>query len=153
MPKTKLTPELQEKVVLLLKAGHYQETVCESVGIDPSNFRRWMERGKREKKGIYHDLRAVVTGAMAEAEIRGLEVLRLAALDGQPQWAAWILERRNCQHWGKRDKLEHAGEVTLHHDMDELTDEEVNARIAELDSRLPGPEGAAGPAAGADQPE
>lgn len=53
--KTKLTPELQEKIIKYIKAGSYIETACNAVGIDRQTLWQWIQKGERaiklEKKG------------------------------------------------------------------------------------------------------
>ena len=44
---TKLTPDLQAKIVEALKAGNYAEVAARHVGIASSTFYDWMKRGPR----------------------------------------------------------------------------------------------------------
>ena len=43
---TKLTPELREEIVELLKAGNYIKTACAVVGINKTTFYQWLKKGK-----------------------------------------------------------------------------------------------------------
>jgi IS30 family transposase len=43
---SKLTPELQAEIILLIKMGNFVEVVCETVGINKSTFYDWIKKGK-----------------------------------------------------------------------------------------------------------
>lgn len=43
---SKLTPERQDEIVELLKAGNYVETACALVGVGRSTFYDWMEKAE-----------------------------------------------------------------------------------------------------------
>jgi transposase len=44
---SKLTPELQAEIILLLKAGNFVETACNNVGINKSTFYDWIKKGEK----------------------------------------------------------------------------------------------------------
>jgi hypothetical protein len=111
--KTKLTPELQEKLLLHLRVGAYVETAAACAGIHKDTFYEWMKKGAR---GVapYASFAAAVNKAVAESESRDLATILKAA---QSQWqaAAWRLERRFPEKYGRNDrikldaKIEHDG--------------------------------------------
>ena len=105
---TKLTPEVQDRIIQALKAGNYVETAAEYAGIGKTTFYRWMEQGAKASRGIYREFRDAVTRARAEAEARNVAIIQKAAPD---DWraAAWWLERAFPDRWGPRQKLEHSG--------------------------------------------
>lgn len=105
---TKLTPEVQDRIIQALKAGNYVETAAEYAGIGKTTFYRWMEQGKQASRGIYREFRDAVMRARAEAEARNVAIIQKAAPD---DWraAAWWLERAFPDRWGPRQKLEHSG--------------------------------------------
>jgi len=105
---TKLTPEVQDRIIQALKAGNYVETAAEYAGIGKTTFYRWMEQGKQASRGIYREFRDAVMRARAEAEARNVAIIQQAAPD---DWraAAWWLERAFPDRWGARQKLEHSG--------------------------------------------
>ena len=45
--KTKLTPELQERILLHLRVGAYVETAAACAGIHKDTFYEWMKKGAR----------------------------------------------------------------------------------------------------------
>lgn len=105
---TKLTTEVQDRIIQALKAGNYIETAAEYAGIGKTTFYRWMEQGEQASQGIYREFRDAVMRARAEAEARSVALIQKAAPD---DWraAAWWLERAFPDRWGPRQKLEHSG--------------------------------------------
>lgn len=145
---TKLTPELQENVLKVIRSGNYIETACAYVGINKSTFYDWLKRGAREKDRVAKNPRArvrkdeqpfvdfsnAVEKALAHAEIRDVAIIGKAAEENW-QAAAWRLERKFPDRWGRKDKyaLEHSGKdggpiETSHKeelDLSNLTDKEL----------------------------
>jgi transposase len=102
---TKLSPELEERIVRAVRAGNHVEPACRSAGIGPSTYYRWLERGEREREGPYAEFRAAVRRAEAEAEVHAVAVIRKAMTD---DWRAALayLERRHPGRWRRREALE-----------------------------------------------
>ena len=46
---SKLTPEVQEKIVTAIRAGNYAQVAAVYAGIGERTFYRWMERGEKSK--------------------------------------------------------------------------------------------------------
>jgi len=115
--KTKLTPEIQEKIIGYIKAGNYIATACKAVGIYKSTYYRWVQRGTKalwlEKNGgkvpksekIYCDFCNSVQQANAIGE---LEIFSEVRSQVRKDWRAGmeILARKYPQRWARRDKLE-----------------------------------------------
>ena len=101
--KSKLTPELEEKLLKFLRAGNYVETACKCVGLHKDTFYDWMKRGERGEKRFVAFAEAVHR-AMAESEARDLHTIGVAS---QTQWtaAAWRLERRFPDRFGRFDRM------------------------------------------------
>jgi transposase len=106
---SKLTPEMHEAVIELLRRGNYLETAALAVGVDKATIRLWCAKGKEAKSGKYRKFYAAVREAIARAEVRDLDVINQST---SSDWraAAWRLEHRYPQRWGKRAKTKH--EVT-----------------------------------------
>ena len=66
---TKLTPELQQQIVVRILAGGFDHVAAESAGIDRSTFYRWMERGRTAKAGLYREFLEGVRQARAQARL------------------------------------------------------------------------------------
>lgn len=103
---TKLTPELQKKIVTVIRLGHYIETAAAYAGISKQTIYNWMRKGAREESGIYRDFHDQVTMALAESEIRDLGYIEKAAKKGSWQAVAWKLSRRFPTRWGKNTILD-----------------------------------------------
>lgn len=101
---SKLTDAVQEKIVGAIRAGNYAETAAQYAGIDKSTYHRWMQKGE-DGRAKYREFRAAVRAAEAEAEVYAETVLRKAMPD---DWkaAAWYLERKFQDRWGRREHLD-----------------------------------------------
>lgn len=120
--QSKLTPEVQDKIVEALKHGNYQDAAAAYAGISESTFHNWMNRGREEarriadgekanpKETIYLELLEAVEKARSEAEVRNVMYIQRAAQEGTWQAAAWFLERSHPRKWGRKDRHEHVGD-------------------------------------------
>lgn len=110
---TKLNPQIHDKIVAFVRAGSYVETAASASGISKNTFYDWLRRGAAQDKGIYRDFSDAVEKALAESEIVDVDRIGKAAKDGQWQAAAWRLERRFPDRWGRSDRyrLEHSGSI------------------------------------------
>lgn len=120
---TKLTPEVQHRIVQAIQAGNYMETAAAYAGINKSTLYLWLKRGAREKERLEKNSRArmrkseapfvefsnAIQKALAEAEMRDVMLIGKAAAE-QWQAAAWRLERKFPQRWGRRVAIEDAKE-------------------------------------------
>lgn len=99
---SKLTPEVRERIVAVLRSGAYVQQAAEAAGIGRSTFDDWMRRGESEAKedAPYRELREAVEQARAEAEARHVALIAKASARSW-QAAAWLLERQYPERWGK----------------------------------------------------
>ena len=102
--KTKLTPEPQKKIVNIIKKGNYIRVACQAVGISHTTYFSWIKKGE-EGISPYVEFLYAVEKAESEAQI---EFIKIIAAQAPKQWqaAAWWLERRFPEMWGRRDKLD-----------------------------------------------
>ena len=102
--KTKLTPELQKKLIKCIRAGSYIVVACRAVGISEFAFYDWIKKGK---KGIepYTKFTKSVRQAQAIGELKIYSEIRSQV---KKDWRAGmeILARKYPQRWAKKDKLE-----------------------------------------------
>jgi hypothetical protein len=102
----KLTQELQDRITLAIRAGNYSKIAAEMNGIGETTFYRWLEMGaKPNAPKIYREFRESIKAAEAEAEVASVARIRQAADNGTWQAAAWYLERKHGDRWGRNDKL------------------------------------------------
>ena len=70
---SKLTPEVHQRIVQLVRGGVFETGAARACGIDPSTLRRWKVRGRREPgpyRDFLEDLERVKAEARAVAEAR-----------------------------------------------------------------------------------
>lgn len=98
----KLTPELQARIVEALKLGATRRLAADYAGIGESTLRLWLSR----TGPVYSSLLAAVKEAEAKGSVGALAKIQKAATDGQWQAAAWLLERRHPEEFGRRQILQ-----------------------------------------------
>jgi hypothetical protein len=134
---TKLTPALQERIGVALRAGATHLHAAEYAGISEKTFYEWMNTKS--------EFREYIHAREAEAAITLMALVQRSA---QQDWraAAWILEHRWPQDYAvSRIDIHHSGEVQVNLDarLDMLTrlreavaqvfagDQEVLDRVAD----------------------
>ena len=91
---TKFKAEVKQKIIQALSVGASRRTAAAVAGIDESNLRRWMERGKNASEGTaYREFHDDVIAAEAAPRIRALGVV-YKELPDNPGLAWKFLERR-----------------------------------------------------------
>ena len=104
---TKLTPEVHHTIVEYIRAGAYDYIAAQAAGLDPSTFRRWLERGAGGRSP-YREFAADVAQARAQARVAAeVEVRR-----DQP--LAWLRygpgrERPGAAGWTQSVQHQHSG--------------------------------------------
>lgn len=127
---SKLTPAIQEAIVLLVLEGNYLETAAQSVGVSERTLHRWLRRADDvEAKALEHvtdddgpvdlyslvdpaewtylDFRHALKSAQAWAETELVRTVRNYAVIGGWQAFMTILERLHPTRWGRRKVLDH----------------------------------------------
>ena len=119
---TKLTPETQKKIVQAIELGASYELAANYAGVSYDAFNDWMNKGRSQQSGIYSQFYHDIKAAEGKGAVGWLEKIESAANDGNWQAAAWKLERRYPEAYG-RQKLDvnHSGQI----DVRSLTDEEL----------------------------
>lgn len=122
----KLTRAVIAEVAKLLPICMYVETVAATLGIHRDTFYEWRRRGKvaaemrirdeiiPHRERLYLQFSDAVEKALADGEVRDLATITKASRDtdrrpGQWTAAAWRLERRFPDRWGRRDRMEISG--------------------------------------------
>lgn len=101
---TKLTTEIQAKIVEAIGKGAYVAVAAESVGITAATFYNWMKRGSKAKSGQFFEFFDAIKKAEAEAETKQIGTILVASASNW-QAAAWWLERKFPQRWGRKDRM------------------------------------------------
>ncbi len=122
---TKLTPDVQEKIVQAIRAGNYIETAAAYAGVDKKTLYTWMKLGNDCKSGknVHAQFLHAVEKALADAEVRDVTIIGKAAEENW-QASAWRLERKFPDRWGRKDTHK------LTDDLSKLSDDELIKRAA-----------------------
>jgi hypothetical protein len=124
---SKLCPEVQDRIVMALRLGHFQKAAAAYGGISERTLIDWLARGAAEEKGPYADLYNQVQSAKQEAEMRALGAIQKAAQHGNWRAAAWLLQHLNPSRFCTRTRLAEREEEK--EDLESLGDEDL-ARTA-----------------------
>lgn len=148
---SKLTEEMILQIEEELPHCMYIETVCEMAGIDRSTLLKWLTRGRRAVKHmvdmetdscaksdvLYVQFFRAHKKGMARGEIDDCKLIKLAAVQGAWQAAAWRLERRFPEKYGTQNReirLLEKKLVELQSIIEQFKSKD--ARIAELEADL-----------------
>ena len=104
--KSKLTQELIKEAYKLVAAGNYIKDVYPILGIDESTWYRWLSEGEKAKSGLKREFYETIKKAEKDAIARNVALIQRAAQDGNWQAAAWWLERKYFEDWGRKDKVD-----------------------------------------------
>jgi predicted site-specific integrase-resolvase len=132
MPRPKLDPDITQRIVDLVRAGHYLEVAATAAGIHKTTLHRWLRIGREQKRGRYRRFLTAVERAQAEAESRDVALIARAATD---DWraAAWRLERQAPRRYGPRVQLSVNEELEATRDrLKAGLDEATYAKVLEL---------------------
>ena len=109
----KLTPQIQERIVQIVRAGNYAQVAARCAGVGERTFYNWMERGEREKEGSkYFQFWQAIKDAESAAEAEAVAQVRLASRESWQAGMTW-LERKFPDRWGRHERTEHTGEVKI----------------------------------------
>lgn len=106
---TKLSAEVQDRIINILRAGGYDETAAAAAGIPRQRFYDWLRRGdpagELPENEVFRDFRTAVERARADGEVRNVAMI---AQQAQTNWqaAAWLLERRHPERWARPSQRE-----------------------------------------------
>lgn len=132
-------------IVQAVRAGNYIETAAAYAGVAKSTLYDWMKRGARERQRLernpkarakkseapYVEFSNAIQKALAESEMFDVATIGRASRDNW-QAAAWRLERKFPERWGRKERIEHEGKVTVERN-DEVSRAVLqNPRLAEL---------------------
>lgn len=110
-PPRSISPEHQEAIFQAVREGVPPDAAAGVLGISKRTLYRWLEFGKREDaEEPYASFAEGVDQALATWETRDISLIGKAA-ETQWQAAAWRLERRLVQKYGRRTRVE--GNVTV----------------------------------------
>lgn len=104
--KSKLTPELVEKITDYIKLGNNNRAAAALSGLGEATFYRYLANAEEDNpEPEFVEFKEAIEKARAEAEARAVATIRKAGIEGKWQASAWWLERKNPEEWGATSKL------------------------------------------------
>lgn len=121
---SKRSPEIEGLILRALEVGNTRTDSALGAGITRETLRQWL-------KSL--PFLAAVEKAEALARQRFVGQIALAAKNGNWQAAAWNLERRDHENWGRRDRVDVTMEIRK--EIERLTSDpaEIEAAVAEAE--------------------
>jgi hypothetical protein len=120
---TKYTPETVKAILAALAEGNTREDSAVTAGIGYSTMREW--------ELTYPEFSESTRKAEAQARQRMVSVVAKVAMAGNWQAAMTFLERRDPDHWGRKDRVDVM--MDIRKAVESMTDDptEVEAAVAE----------------------
>lgn len=114
----KLTPIVQERIIGALWAGNTRHAAAGFAGIAASTLSRWIAQAERARNGKFKTFWNLLRVAENVAEMRCVMVIQESM---RKDWraAAWWLERRRQDEWGKRENVD----ITIHREAERVARE------------------------------
>lgn len=109
--QSKYNAERHKKIVKAVRKGNSLATAGRLAGLGKDTINDWLVHGRKHQEQYpeFAKLVADIEQAQAEREAEHVAKIERAALaDGPKDWqaAAWMLERKNPQDWGRKDKVQ-----------------------------------------------
>lgn len=116
-----INEELIEKITRVIKAGNYVETAAALNGVCKKTLYNWFRKGQKGNT-LYSKLVHAVQQAISESEVRDVNVIDKEARGRDAEYdksgkkireavtvnwkaAAWRLERKHPERWGRREQV------------------------------------------------
>lgn len=129
--KIKLTPEIQEHIVLSLKGGAFFEHAANAAGISFATFKSWMIRGSRNKDAVHSNFYRAVKQARGHILCKMLIVIDRAINKGDWRASAWMVKQLSQDKHEETPKYKkHAKKSRSDEELDE-EDEELEEKSEE----------------------
>ena len=100
----KLNSARAKSIINALEQGNTRKVAAESSGISARTLQRWLKMGRDNEGRQFVKLLASVEKAEATAAAAMVKSLVAAADKGEWRAAAWWLERRYPNDWGRRPR-------------------------------------------------
>jgi len=98
---TKLNPDVQARIVEAIDMGATYELAAQAGGVSIDSFSLWMKKGEDGKTEPYCGFYGAIKESEGRAAVMWLKVIEKAAREGTWQAAAWKLERRYPNQYGR----------------------------------------------------
>lgn len=115
--KPKLTPELADEAIKLVKGGASNADVIAWLGVAETTFYKWLREPQNDAQ---RQLAQGMKKAETERKLWHLQRIHKAAEEGDWKASAWYLERRYPNEYARTQRI--SGEVTAVAKSDALTE-------------------------------
>ena len=136
-PPRLLDEKLRERIIYAIKVGMYIDRSFTLVGIHPNLYDKWAGLAA-EGREPYNSFWVSLQKAEAEAELECVELMRKGGNSFVPH--ATLLERRFRDRWGRSDRVEMSGTVTVKVEVIDFA-KYYSSRIARNEPKLVNPPG------------
>lgn len=130
----KFNAETASTIITFIRGGAFAETAAAAAGISKSTLYEWLRRGRRRGRGPMFQFAEETETAHAQSEVNAIGIIGKAAAAGAWQAAAWHLERKYPERWGRRDQIEHTGPGGISATFRGAAREKLESAIAALDT-------------------
>ena len=127
--KLLLTKEITKEIISYIEQGNTNQDAYTMAGISRAAFYSWLSIGEKDKKNgketKYSNFFEMVKGAACRFKAANIAIIQKAAISGK-QWqaAAWLLERKFPEEFGKRDYVNIEGGMDINNFDIELTEKD-----------------------------
>jgi len=113
MAKTKLNQEVINIAIKYITLGTPVKYICDSLMISEVSWYAWYNKGEEldDERTLETKFFKSVKKAKGDMVARKLQMIDKAAAEGTWTAAAWVLERMDFENFGRKEKLEHSGEL------------------------------------------
>lgn len=127
----KCTPEVLTKFLEALRLGCYRDDAARYAGIHPSTASRWIKDGEDPMaEECYREFHKRVLAEEARVAMRASGII-LKAADHDWKAAAWWLERKRPDQWGRKDRRQEI-DLNVSTDAEELTLEQLLEQMGQV---------------------
>lgn len=127
--KPKLTEELVDEVIRLVKGGASNADVIAYIGVAETTFYKWLREPANEAQW---QLAQDIKKAEAERKLWHLQKIHRAAEEGDWKASAWYLERRYPNEYARTQRI--SGEVVTTQKSDALS-EAIKETVRKMEGR------------------
>lgn len=100
---SRFVPRVKKAIIRAVELGSPYRLAVQSAGVGYTTFKRWMAQAEQDEEGgAFRTFRDDVKKAEGKAVEKWLEIIDKAANNGSWQAAAWKLERRYPERFGRR---------------------------------------------------
>jgi hypothetical protein len=105
---SKFSADKASRILKAIRKGTPLKDAASVAGVSYDALNDWLNKGQREKAGVFRQFFLAYKRADAECVEEAASRVQTAS---QKNWqaAAWILERRRPEIYGRRSRLEHTG--------------------------------------------